>query len=844
MDDYGISAILPNITEEDKIKVLKQLLELGVKDSSHLKYVNAEDLIKNSPLSIIQARILVDEWKKEPKPYSTFGNGTQFGGSRNSYLGPVDQSQNKTEYAAHAQVGGDLTFNFRTSDEVTAEQTIEDCAELKELLLNKAKQSSEIEWLKCLDDQQKELRIVPLQLTQLRQPPLLEDLDTMYDCRLRKEFVRMSYEKPTGDVLIENFFVEASNHANATLSGAAVEVQRNIVAIIGHPGAGKTTLTKNILHQVLEKGLYDEPDFVFYLRFRDINFSGKIDLLTFLTADAIAIKWKRNQNRRNAVLHKLKDTKVLIIFDGLDEAILTKSSFKSNIESLAEPETFIKNILQGHILQNAKKIITSRPRQFYELSSHLIPKFIVSIVGIDTEAQGLLCHYICRDRSKEVFNMIQSQPDLVSYCFIPAIASLVMHCTEHILSNNVKNIPKTISSVFVYVLGLFVGSAQLPELELILLRKYANLAWKLFKANKYYFDQSDLDKEGINANEVNAFLVTTLARGMLGLAKGDPAKRMCFTHLLWQELLVALYFLLVTSEKELENRLSGKNMDFDFMESRMEMVTKFLFGMCNKVCTNILKEKFGLSIPSGHIVVLKKWALKLLPDFVQKQKWNFQLCLLFLCWAHEMNDDAFSCDIAEILPDTVVIDGEIHFIDLNVICNLMHARETLLCHKKPFTINFNLTIDKGILFHGYSFKRFFQIIGSTKSVKKQEYFSDASIIVADDELIIFVPRTLQIAEPVINESVRPNKITAKGMQLRCKEICNLNQRIRTLTLPDVIVDDDVLTVLASCSSAVEELNIGALPQSQCTINGIQALCAEIKNRNQPMRVLATGWHCS
>ena len=53
MDDYGISAILPDITEEDKIKVFKQLLELRVKDSSHLKYVNAEDLTKSSPLSIL-----------------------------------------------------------------------------------------------------------------------------------------------------------------------------------------------------------------------------------------------------------------------------------------------------------------------------------------------------------------------------------------------------------------------------------------------------------------------------------------------------------------------------------------------------------------------------------------------------------------------------------------------------------------------------------------------------------------------------------------------------------------------------------------------------------------------
>ena len=64
MDDFGISHALPKITEETKNKVLKRLSELEIEDDSQLKFVNADDLTENNLLPKIQARILVDQWKK------------------------------------------------------------------------------------------------------------------------------------------------------------------------------------------------------------------------------------------------------------------------------------------------------------------------------------------------------------------------------------------------------------------------------------------------------------------------------------------------------------------------------------------------------------------------------------------------------------------------------------------------------------------------------------------------------------------------------------------------------------------------------------------------------------
>ena len=571
---------------------------------------------------------------------------------------------------------------------------------------------------------------MPLQIIQLRERPSADKLDTISDCRTRDELVKRSYDDPVGNIIAEEFFNEAAKQTE--------DNQKNLVAVIGHPGVGKSTLTKEILRKTFEQNLY-KADYVFYLKFRDINYNKETDLLTFLTADSLPLEWKNKENRRNAVLRKLdEDKKVLLILDGLDEAVLHSTNVKANFESVVIPEIFIKNILSGQIFSKAKKLITSRPRQLYELPRDLLPKFILQISGIDQNAQQQLCRYICKERSDKVFSLIKNQPDLVSYCFIPAICTLVMHCIDHVHnSRESKSAPKTISNVFAYVFSLFVGTKQLPEIAKPILEKYARLAWELFKNNKFYFHHNDLEKAEINDYELNAFLVTTIAEGKLAMAKGDPTERWYFTHLLWQELLVALHFLFFCSAEELKNQLNI----LDFSESKMEMIIKFMFGLCNCFCSDILQEKFGLPHPNKHAQILKDWAFRKVIKFAPENKFvleednnsksetvkevplynesesdykkdrnsevNFDECRPLLSWAHEMSDESFSCKISERLPNKLHFqyDQVIHPMDIAALHNLFSARKNLknIKLRKSYAINMDRP-----QFVGDSFGRFFK----------------------------------------------------------------------------------------------------------------------------------------
>ena len=101
--------------------------------------------------------------------------------------------------------------------------------------------------------------------------------------------------------------------------------------------------------------------------------------------------------------------------NGFDEADL-KSKAKRvstvNIHDCAFSENFMINLFAGNILPKAKKIVTSRPRQFFEIPEEYRPQFTTYILGSDEDAQRSICKNICGDKDEKIFSFIQEHPDL------------------------------------------------------------------------------------------------------------------------------------------------------------------------------------------------------------------------------------------------------------------------------------------------------------------------------------------------------------------------------------------------------------------------------------------------
>ena len=554
-----------------------------------------------------------------------------------------------------------------------------------------AKKKSKLDKFFCVKNT---INAVPLQMTKNE----VKSLDEVGHFHHRDDVPKTLLKDPTENVSIENMFDEAKQHAQnlAPHNQDLTEEERapfgSLIAIIGQAGIGKSTLTKTILKEILEKDLFG-VNYPFHLQFRDIDYTQDTNLMSFL-AQTLPLPWINNSERCNAVLTALSTRNdVILIMDGFDEAIInasTTSISTTNLYATAKPEVFIKSILRGTIFGNAKKIITSRPRQLLELPEEIRPNYILNILGLKTEEQHQICRDVCEEDADQVFHHIQQQPSIATYCYVPCNCILVMHAIHSMknLQTSKKRqvaMPKTITDIFAIVLCLFVISPHVRGTRNnILLLKLAHLAWEGFKTRKFTFSEEELKTAQISEAELNLFLVASFVPNALTFV-GGSTKTFYFSHLLIQEFLAALYLFYFTSLEEFKQLVAGKSFGsiryskpkFRLTDGDWEIVTKFLFGICNKETRAKLSDTFPKLDSSESIKVktLCKFALDNLPNQFTSDSSYFQKLIPVCNWIHEMHDDDFAIKIAGRLKKKIIVNGKVLPSD---VASLTY----ILCHRK------------------------------------------------------------------------------------------------------------------------------------------------------------------
>jgi len=203
-----------------------------------------------------------------------------------------------------------------------------------------------VELLSCL---KRPITLAPLHMTQHKP----ESANELRHYHTRNEIAENG--SSSGDIIVDDLFIKAKEHVKSVskyqylheyAQKYDISKSGNIVGLIGQAGIGKTTLCKTILNRMMKEGLFD-AEYVFYLQFRDVNYKAKTNLLSFLAVD---LPWAKIELQRNAVLAKLsKNKQIVMIFDGLDEAILNYSTPNKNAQQYEEalPDFFITNLLNG-----------------------------------------------------------------------------------------------------------------------------------------------------------------------------------------------------------------------------------------------------------------------------------------------------------------------------------------------------------------------------------------------------------------------------------------------------------------------------------------------------------------
>ena len=531
----------------------------------------------------------------------------------------------------------------------------------------------------------------------------------------------MINKPPVGNVSIENLFTKAKELAEKSASqqhfqsdggrDAYIAAHSNIVGITGQAGVGKTTLTKIILKKVLDEKLYD---LVFYVKFRDIDYGKETDLLSLLTP-SIDFLWKKHDSRRNAVLSAIAaSSNTLIIMDGFDEATYDSQTLTAthqiDLHQQAKPFVFIKHILQGKLLPNAKLLVTSRPKQLLQLPQGLKPKFIANVLGLNKQAQKQICSDVCPENSDDIYNYIENRPDLSSFCFSPLNCILVMHTIQALRSLK-SQFSDTLTGVFAVALGLFILTENVGNQ--FDLEKFSTLAWIAFQDNKFYLNEDDLLRAGLQVNERNAFLQTTRFSTKVTLLGGGTSNVHYFSHLLFQECLVAIRVIFFTKPAEFRKLFIGKpslnrfkrfRPVYDLSENRFEMITKFMYGFCNEKTFSYMKENFpNLVHSSEQVEMLQNFALKRLSS-CSKSSSYLQDALPVFHWGFELNDRVFSSELARLLPSTIEFKGQILSSDIGSIHHILRAKQSPVVISVPW---------RGAEFIGDSYRLFLRELRST-----------------------------------------------------------------------------------------------------------------------------------
>ena len=548
--------------------------------------------------------------------------------------------------------------------------------------------------------------ITPAPLLMAKQE--IESTDNLGHFHTRNEIAQTIAKPPVGDVSLDNLLISAEKYAGEITAKNSypdeltksedIAKLGNIVAVVGQAGIGKTTLSKTILLKSIKNEFFN-ADYVFYLQFRDVVYEEKTHLLSFLTK-ALTLPWITNETRRNDVLTKLlKNKQILFIMDGLDEAILDTSTTCKPISpyEIALPEIFIKNILQGNLFVRAKKVITSRPRQLLELPDSLRPRFVVNITGLSVESQKQICKDICGDNAEAIFNYIQHNPPISSYCYVPAICILAIHAIDNVRKkqpsgNMSSTLPNTMTEILAIVISLFLKCDHARRA--LSLERLAELAWEGLKSRKFYFDEEDLKKFSLTVHDLNTLLVTLIAKNSknsdMGLLGGDLEKLSYFAHLIIQEFLAAMKLIFFTTSAEFQELFLGKSVgpiqfrkpQQNLSGSTWEMVTKFLFGLLNAKTSNFLTRQFP-SLPSDVSPVSKKLCNFALNTFAKLKKHssdsNYIQEVLRICsWAYELGDKNFASKIAKSLKPELTIIGKFLPSDIAPLFFILDQRKSPL----------------------------------------------------------------------------------------------------------------------------------------------------------------------
>ncbi|XP_072132926.1 NACHT, LRR and PYD domains-containing protein 3-like [Mobula birostris] len=400
----------------------------------------------------------------------------------------------------------------------------------------------------------------------------------------REEHLRRELEKILTDQLFQSSFSRSNSKSGSS------------AAVAGVAGIGKTTMVQKIVYDWATGKIYQQFQFVFSFKFRDLNsINWRINLKELILdqypyfGNILREVWKNPEG-------------LLFIFDGLDE-------FEHRIDfadsrrdtgpqyTCTDPEfrckvsDIVYSLIQHKLLPGCSVLVTTRPTALHLLEKAEIGVWaeILGFVG-EERKEYFIRHFEDQTVAEAVFKHVKENEILYtmsynpSYCWILALA-LGPFFTQRV--RDPQRVPKTITQLYSYcIYNILKNHGREIENPRDVLLRVGQMAFRGVSDKKIVFTDGDLINYNLQPSQfLSGFLMELLERE-------DSARSVVYTfpHLTVQEFVAAVAQFLTICPRDILKFLTEAHSTTD---GRFEVFLRFVAGLSSPMTTRGLEEFLG-----------------------------------------------------------------------------------------------------------------------------------------------------------------------------------------------------------------------------------------------------------
>ncbi|XP_059182662.1 NLR family CARD domain-containing protein 3-like [Centropristis striata] len=479
-----------------------------------------------------------------------------------------------------------------------------------------------------------------------------------------------------------------------------------VVLTNGVAGVGKTFSVQKFSLDWAEGLENQDVSVVIPLSFRELN------LIRDEQYSLLELLHVFHPTLQNLPAEKLAVSKLLFIFDGLDESRLSLDFNNEEVVSDATQKSSINllltNLIEGNLLPSALVWITSRPAA----ANQIPPVFVDRVTEVRGFTDAQKEEYFRRrvsdeERSSTIISHIQTSRSLHIMCLIPVFCWITATVLDHILTTEQRGeLPKTLTNLYSHFLlvqtkkkkqkydeGHETSPQELMEADREVLLKLGRLAFEELQKGNIMFYQEDLERCGLNVTEASVYsgVCTEIFKRESVIFQKTVY---CFVHLSVQEFLAAVYmfhcyttrntevleaFLEPDSDDRSNSSLKvflGRAMkkSLESTNGHLDLFVRFLHGLSLESNQRLLGGLLGQTDNSPEVIQRAINNLKEMntDEFSPDRSINIFHCLT------EMNDLSVHQEIQQFLKSEKRSEKELSEIHCSALSYMLQMSEEVL----------------------------------------------------------------------------------------------------------------------------------------------------------------------